>query len=163
MDPSKWFDWIKLPTKTLAALFIVFGILIFSGDIVLEKFGLKSFVTEYRPYLGVAFLLSLTLTIVNSIAAMGKFISPWIVQTYLIRIGKKRLQNLNPTEKKILSYYIENQTRSQNLSIQDGTVNGLQKEKIIIQGSTLGTIYGFDIIIQPWAWEYLNQHPELLD
>ena len=162
MNPSKWIDWIKLPTKTLAGLCIVFGILIFSGEVALKKFGLNSFVAEFRAYLGVGFLVTLALSIVNSISAIWKFIYPWIAEAYWIRNGRKRLQNLNPTEKQILSYYIQNQIRSQNLPVQDGTVNALQKEKIIIRGSTLGSIYGFDYIMQTWAWEYLNKHPELL-
>lgn len=163
MNPSKLLDWIKLPTKTLAALCIVSGILIFSGEGTLDNFGLKVLVSEYRAYLGVAFLLTLALTLVNSISAAWKFIYPWIAEAYWIRAGRKRLQNLNPTEKQILSYYIQNQTRSQNLPIQNGTVSALQKEKIIIRGSSLGTMHGFDYIMQPWAWEYLNEHPELLE
>lgn len=163
MDPSKWLDWIKLPTKTLAALCFVFGVMVFSGDAALESFGLKAFVEDYRAYLGVGFLATLALTVVNSLAAVWQFIYPWIAEAYWIRIGRKRLQSLNPTEKEILRYYIQNQTRSQSLPIQDGTVNALQREKIIIRGSSLGSLYSFDFIIQPWAWEYLNEHPELLD
>lgn len=163
MDPSKWLDWIKLPTKTLAALCIVFGVMVFSGDAALGNFGLKAFVEEYRAYLGVGFLATLALTVVNSLAAVWKFIYPWIAEAYWIRIGRKRLQSLNPTEKEILRYYIQNQTRSQSLPIQDGTVNALQREKIIIRGSSLGSLHGFDFVIQPWAWEYLNEHPELLN
>jgi len=163
MDPSKWFEWVKLPTKTLAALCIVFGVLVFSGDAALEKFGLEKLVQEYRAYFGVGFLLTLALTVVNSLAAVWKFIYPWIAEAHWIRHGRKRLQSLNPTEKQILRYYIQNQTRSQSLPFQDGTVNSLQREKIIIRGSSLGSIRGFDYIIQPWAWEYLNKCPELLD
>lgn len=163
MDMSKWLEWIKLPTKTLAGLCIVFAIMIFSSDAALDRLGLASIVTEYRPYLGVGFLVSLALTLVNSIAAIWKFIYPWIAEAYCIRIGKKRLQQLTPTEKEILKYYIHNQTRSQSLPIQNGTVNALQKEKIIIRGSSLGSLHGFDYIIQPWAWEYLNKKPELLN
>jgi len=163
MDPSKFLDWIKLPTKTLAALCIVSGILVFSGGATLNQFGLKALVSEYRAYFGVAFLLTLALTVVNILSATWKFIYPWVAEAYWIRAGRKRLQNLNPTEKQILGYYIKNQTRSQNLPIQDGTVNALQKEKMIIRGSSLGSMHGFDYIMQPWAWEYLNEHPELLD
>lgn len=163
MDPSKWFEWVKLPTKTLAALCIVFGGIVFSGDAALAKFGLEELVQEYRAYFGVGFLLTLALTVVNSLAAVWKFIHPWIAEAYWIRLGRKRLQSLNPTEKEILRYYIYNQTRSQSLPVQDGTVNALQREKIIIRGSSLGSIRGFDFIIQPWAWEYLNKYPGLLD
>jgi hypothetical protein len=60
MDMSKWLEWIKLPTKTLAGLCIVFAIMIFSSDGALDRLGLASVVTEYRPYLGVGFLVSLS-------------------------------------------------------------------------------------------------------
>jgi hypothetical protein len=162
MDPSRWLDWIKLPTKTLAALCIVCAVLIFSSEGTLGNFGLKTFVEEYRAYLGGGFLGTLALTAVNSLSAVWKFIYPWIAEAYWIRLGRKRLQSLNPTEKEILRYYIQNQTRSQTLPIQNGTVSALHKEKIIIRGSSLGSLHGFDFIIQPWAWEYLNEHPELV-
>lgn len=163
MDPSKWLAWLRLPTRILAALCIVLGILIFSGDAMLATFGLKEFVQEYRAYLGVGFLLTLALTVVNSLAAVWTFIYPRIAEAFWIRLHRKRLHRLNPTEKKILRYYIDNQTRSQSLRVQDGTVNALQRETIIIRGSNIGTASGFDFIIQPWAWEYLNERPELLD
>jgi hypothetical protein len=162
MEFSKLLDWIKLPTKTLAGLCVVFAILIFSNSNMLDKFGLKPIVEQYRAYLGIGFLVTLALTLVNSITAIWKFIYPWIAQAYWIRIGKKRLQNLTPNEKDILGYYIKNKNRSQTLRIQDGTVNALQKEKIIVRASSLGTMYGFDYIIQPWAWKYLNKKPQLL-
>lgn len=163
MELGKWLlDWIKLPTKTLAGLCIMFTILIFSSETTLDKFGLKSLVSDYRAYFGVGFLVTLVLTLVNSLAAIWKFIYPWIAEAYWINAGKKRLQNLTPKEKHILGYYIHNQTRSQTQPIQNGTINALQKEKIIIRGSSLGSLHGFDYIIQPWAWEYLNKHPELL-
>ena len=163
MDLSKLLDWIKLPTKTLAGLCIVSGILIFSSESTLDTFGLKVFVSEYRAYIGIAFLITLALTLINTVSAIWKFIYPWIAEACWIRLGKKRLKSLTPKEKEILGYYIKKQTRSQNLPIQDGTVNALEKEKIIIRGSILGSRYGFDYIIQPWAWEYLNNHPELLE
>ena len=163
MDFSNWIAWIKLPTKTIMSLCIVFGIMIFSSGAMLSILGLEPFVAEYRAYLGVGFIITLTLTIVNSIAAIWKFVYPWIAEAYWIRIGKKRLRSLAPREKEILGNYIHNQNRSQNLPIQDGTVNALQKERIIIRGSSVGSMHGFDYIIQPWVWEYLRKHPEVLE
>lgn len=163
MDVTKWLDWMKLPTKTLAGLSLVLGILVFSSESTLNRFGLTSFVSEYRAYLGIGFLATVALTLVNCVAAILKFVYQWIVQAYLINIGKKRLSRLTPKEKRILQYYIHNQTRSQTLPVQDGTVTALQEDNIIIRGSSLGSLRGFDFIIQPWAWEYLDKRPELLD
>ncbi|WP_447528441.1 superinfection exclusion B family protein [Vreelandella sp. TE19] len=163
MDFSKYTDWLKLPTKTLAALCIVAGILLFSGDELLSTIGLSGIVNAYRGYIGGAFLITLALVVVNTISSIWRFSKPWVVQEYWIWQGKKRLKSLTPDEKAILRFYIENQTRSQSLDIKSGTVNSLAKERIIYRGSSLGTMHGFDYIIQPWSWTFLNKHPELLD
>ncbi len=163
IDLSKLVEWLKLPTKTLVALCLASGFLLFSTDGLLKTIGLDVLVATYRPYFGGVFLVSLVFVVVSSLTAFLQFIKPWLVQAYGIRIGKKRLQNLNPEEKALLAYYVTNQTRSQSLDIKSGTVNALAHERIIIRGSTLGTYDGFDYIIQPWAWEYLNKNVHLLE
>jgi Super-infection exclusion protein B len=43
-------------------------------------------------------------------------------------------------------------------------VNGLVSETVLYRSSNmsaLGTTFPFNI--QPWAWDYLNEHPELLN
>ncbi len=162
-DFSKLIEGLKLPTKTLVGLCFAAGLLIFSSEGFLKSLGLDSFVNSYRPYIGAVFVISVCISVVSGVAAFATFINPWLVQAYWIRLGRKRLQRLNPEEKELLAYYIKNQTRSQKLDIKSGTVNALVQEKIIVRGSHLGTYYGFDYIIQPWAWEYLNENPHLLE
>jgi hypothetical protein len=163
MDLSKLLDWVKLPTKTIAALCIIFGILIFSNDFMLDKLGLRDLVFKYKPYLGGGFLIILVLLIVDLFSRIGALIRLRINKLLSYRKMKKRLQNLTLKEKLILGSFITCQTRDQSLSIQDGTVNGLTAEKIIVRASSCGDFYIFDFLIHPWAWEYLNKHPELVD
>lgn len=163
MNLTSFLEWVKLPTKTLSAICVVAGILLFAYENLLDTLALQELVESFRAYIGVVFLVSLALVVVNSAVAILKFVKPWLVQAYWIRQGKKRLQILTPEEKDILRFYIDNQTRSQRLDIKGGTVNALQREKIIVRGSNLGSYWGFDFIIQPWAWEYLNGNPHLLE
>ncbi len=163
VDLGKVVEWLKLPTKALVGVCVASGILLFSTDELLRMLGLQTLVAEYRPYVGVVFLLSLVFVLVSASGGLIQITRPWVVDAYRIRIGKKRLQNLNPEERQLLAYYIKNQTRSQSLDVKSGTVNALAREHIIIRGSNLGTYYGFDYIIQPWAWEYLNKNPHLLE
>lgn len=160
---TKILDGLKLPTKTLGAVCVTAGVLIFSPESMLRRLGLAELVESYRPYLGIVFVLTLSIVLVHGLASVLSFFKPWLVQVYRVRQGKKRLKNLTPEEKKILSYYIQNQTRSQQLDVMSGTVNGLQRELIIIRGSNWGTFSSFDFLIQPWAWEYLNKNPHLLE
>jgi hypothetical protein len=40
-------------------------------------------------------------------------------------------------------------------------VNGLEIKKVIFRASNIGDLDEWAYNIQPWAWEYLNDHPEL--
>jgi hypothetical protein len=84
----------------------------------------------------------------------------------LLRAGKKRLHRLTIEEKQILRGYVEGQTRSMNLNVSSGIVNGLVGESIIYRASNLSNpmagFMAFSYNIQPWAWDYLNKHRDLL-
>jgi len=44
----------------------------------------------------------------------------------------------------------------------DGRVGGLEAEGIIFRSSNVGNIESWAYNLQPWAWDYLSAHPELL-
>jgi hypothetical protein len=81
-----------------------------------------------------------------------------------IKYRQKRLHRLTPAERAILRKYIIKDTRSQDLSLQDGVAQGLVLERIIYRPlPSIGDVRrGFPHNIQPWAWDYLKKHPELL-
>ncbi len=48
--------------------------------------------------------------------------------------------------------------------MSDGVVGGLLTKRILYRSSSLSLSYTtFAYNLQPWAWEYLNSHPRLLD
>ncbi len=74
--------------------------------------------------------------------------------------------DLTEEEKAILRLFIVGKTSSVNLSIKNGVVLGLQQKKIIIKLGIVGTDalrMSFPFNIQPWAWEYFNKNPQLID
>jgi hypothetical protein len=74
------------------------------------------------------------------------------------------LPQLTEDEKAILRGYIEGQTRTQYLAMSNGTVGQFVVEKILFRASSLGSVADyFPYNIQPWAWDYLNNHPEVLE
>ncbi|MBI1879994.1 MAG: superinfection exclusion B family protein [Chloroflexi bacterium] len=83
-------------------------------------------------------------------------------QSAVLQERQKRLHNLTRSEKAILKGYLGNQTRSQYLPIESGVVNGLEAEDIIYRASHIGKLDEWAFNIQPWAWDYLTDHPELL-
>lgn len=161
-DYMKLIEALRLPTKTFGALAVASGAVLFPSRSLLTVFGLVQFREDFRPYIGATFVLSVSFLAIALVSAVWIGLEKRVRHYRLIKAGEKRLRNLNRQERAILGYYIARQTRSQSLDMKSGAVNALVKEGIIMRGSSLGTIYGFDYIIQPWAWEYLNENVNLL-
>ncbi len=164
MDPSKLVDWIKLTPRYLFALCLAGGVLLFAKASWLAPLGLDAFVGKYRFWIGLVFLVGLSLLLAHVLAhAMRKGLD-WWTEFRGVHQGRKRLHQLTEEERRILASYIEGKTRTQMLRISDGVVSGLVSQRIIYMSANLGSGHDpyFAHNIQPWAWEYLNEHPELV-
>jgi hypothetical protein len=164
-DTAKSFvDWIKLSPRYLLPICIFTGFVVFAPPNVLSIFGITGIVESYRAYFGLAFLLSAALLASSALIATCE----WLKGKYRERVTRKyrrrRLRQLTEDEKAILRGYIEGQTRTQYLAMSNGTVGQFVVEKILFRASSLGSVADyFPYNIQPGAWEYLNDHPEVLE
>jgi hypothetical protein len=162
MDFSKLPEWLKLSPRYLFPIALVTGFVLLASTGVLEVFGLAGLVEEYRPYLGVAFLLSSALLLTNWLTTGYEWVREKRRQTRDVRSKQKRLLALTDDEKRILRSYIGGQTRTQYLSVNDGVVSGLEIEHILFKASSVGHVEEWAYNLEAWAWDYLNQHSELL-
>ena len=162
MDISKLTDWLKLSPKYLFPISLATGFLVFAPVNLLELFGLVAFVSQYKPYIGVAFLLSASLLLSSWLTGLGGWVLDRVRESKALRSGKKRLHNLTEEEQKILRRYILKKTRTQYLNVDDGVASGLVSAGVIYRSSNVGRLTVFPFNIQPWAWKYLNEHPKLL-
>jgi len=79
------------------------------------------------------------------------------------RRGRERLRNLTAEERELLAKYVDGGTRSQDLDIRDGVVQGLADAGILYRSASVSKFYtSFAHNIQPWAWDYLTENPALL-
>ena len=69
MDISRLVEWIRLSPRHLLPLSSLTGFLLFAPQRWLAAFGIAGFVSDYRPYIGVTFLLSTVLLISAAIVA----------------------------------------------------------------------------------------------
>lgn len=133
---------------------------------MLDSLGIGTLVSQYRQILGIVFLFSTTLLIVEILIVVYRWIQETLVNRLIVKSGHKRLHALTEPEKKVLRSFIFEKTRSRRLDMTDGVVNELESESIIFRSSNLGHGIGLHVVfafnIQPWAWDYLNAHPELL-
>jgi hypothetical protein len=73
------------------------------------------------------------------------------------------LRNLTPKEKEVLRPYIEKESKSQyveNIRFR-GEIVSLERAKIIYFAGAHGLYRIYNI--EPWAFTYLTEHPELLE
>ena len=164
LDFSQFLDVFKLSREHLAAIALFALVLILLPNEFLEKLGLLQVVDALRPYLSILAIGVISLLFCSFaseiITVLGY--TPWGLRK--VYLWKKRLRDLTPKEKQILSAYLAEDTRTQNLHINDGIVRGLEREKILIRVSGLSIEHtAFPYNIQPWVWNFLRKNPHLLD
>jgi hypothetical protein len=155
---------IKLSPRYLLPICLLSAFLVFAPPQVLSIFGLGDIVSRYRPWFGLAFLLSAALLASSATIAFRQRLKERRLGKNVLRYQRYRLHHLTEGEKQILRGFIEGQTRTQQLPIWDGRMRQFEIEQIIFRASELsqhpGTHFAYNI--EPWAWDYLNKHPELL-
>jgi hypothetical protein len=74
------------------------------------------------------------------------------------------LHKLTPEEKGYLIPFIEGQMNSINVGMDDGVMAGLRAKGITYLAANMGSVLdGFAFNLQPWAREYLEKNPNLLE
>jgi hypothetical protein len=73
------------------------------------------------------------------------------------------LKNLSGDEKGVLKSYFKKDTKSQIYDVSDGIVAGLARKEILFHATSYGFGDEMSCNIEEWAWEYLKEHPQLLD
>jgi hypothetical protein len=125
--------------------------------------GINKFSNDYKVFIGPAFLGVISLLIVKFPSDIFKTVSQIVNKKRYIKECILALSNLTPEEKGYLLPFIEQEQTAIYVGIDDGIISSLQLKKIVILGSKAGSLLdGFAFILQPWAREHLNKHPECL-
>lgn len=160
-------NWIKLPKNVAWPIVIVCGLLLWGPETFNKGLGLDLFINAYRVWVGVAFLFFLATGLMPAIPWIFNFIKnkrrKFLVQKDLIQ----KLKELTQEEKDILRRYIEGDTKTQDLNIQNGVVGRLREIGFLELGFNIsyGGMRGsftFPVNIQDWLWKELKKHPEHL-
>lgn len=159
--------WLNLGVLPLLGLLLFTGFFTFLPLGALEKLGLLNLKNTYGTLFGLGFVFSITFLIAATLNAFWKvFLGHWLNEKARVYFYAKEAHDLTNQEKEILNIFIKGKVRSTNLSMKNGVVLGLEKRMFIVRVGQLGTdpvSWSFPFSIQPWAWEYLNKNPQLLD
>ena len=157
-------SWLKLNTKHAFILLVVSSIFLFGSNELLNDLGLQEARETLKTWVGVIWLISIAIIVADIVAPASK----WVVKKLKWRINlkkcQKRLHQLSEDEKAFLSYYLAHNTRTQPASVSNGMVNGLVSAMVVYRASNIADHYDvFPFNIQPWALEYLMEHPGCLE
>lgn len=132
------FDLTKLPTKVSFLVAFLSGLLLFANNTIIQALKLQKFIDKYGEYIGVAFIFSTSLVLINFIIWVFEKISA----SYNERKFKEQLTNelkqLDHQECAVVrEFYLVGQSTIK-MPIDDPVVSGLLKKGIIEATSHIG-------------------------
>jgi len=158
---------LTLPTTVMAALTLASGILLFSPETLLATMYMTEFRNSYGFIIGIVFIVSLSILIVNLIYTIAKVISHTRAKKHFYATAEKRLRKLNNYQKTIIFALSQEDNRTLPLPLHDGAVLELEQNKMIGKASSQYMVSDlnnalFPYLLHPWVSDELNNKPELL-
>lgn len=159
---------LTLPTSIMAAISLASGILLFSPKIFLEKLFMENFIEENGFIIGIVFIVSVSILIVNLFFSTAKSIKNAKARKNFYAKAGKRLRSLTDYQKAIIYLLYIQDNRTFELPLNDGAVRELEQNKMVGKAATQYMVAnlinpGFPYLLQPWVVNELNNTPELLD
>jgi len=154
-------DWLrKAPTWLLLALSIVLALLLFLPSEIAETLAVMDFRNSYRKFLGPALLLLFSFLITKALLSINDYRRMKVNQSRRL----SQLHSLTAEEKGYLAQFILHGRNSIHVAMGDGVAGGLEAKGIIYRSSNAFSILeGPPFNLQPWARDYLSEHPDLLE
>ncbi len=150
----------KIPAAFLVAILSVLGLILFLPEDYARTVAVDGFRNEFRVYIGPAFLLVLSFCA----ARIFTFFMQGHNQRKATKARQEILHSLTPEEKGYLIPYIQNQQNTVHVGMDDGIMAGLRSKSITYLAANVGDLLnGFAFNLQPWARQYLEENPHLLD
>ena len=166
MSWLKFYEIITKPIPVASALFLFVATSFFllASDPTLAKLGLSRVSTDYRWVVGLLFIIAATWLVVTALIWVGK----WCYQkgaAYWKQKGReKRLHRLASDERRILSQYVESESRTVMFhSAPDiGAAQGLADDGILFKPDVPPDGIAVAYSIQEWALAYLSKNEQLV-
>lgn len=137
---KSFFDFTKLPTKIFLVVSIATGVFIFSDSEILKKLHLDKF-EQYGGYIGLTFLFSTILVIVNLIVWLFNKLHFQFRLKKLKTEYKQILTELDPKEKAVLREFVIQKQNSVTMPYDDPVVCGLIDKGILNYNRQLGNSF----------------------
>lgn len=158
---------LTLPNNIMAALTLATGILLFSPNLFLGKLFMLSFREKNGFMIGIVFIVSLSILVINLIYRTTKAVQSKNAQKKFYAEAEKRLKSLNNYQKCIIYALYNEHNRTLPLPLHDGAILQLENNYMIGKATTQYMVSNlnnarFPYLLQPWVAEELTNKPNLL-
>lgn len=155
------FDLTKLPAKFFFLFAVLSGFILFADNSLLEKIHLDKLNENYGWIVGLVFIVSSGLVIVNFTIWLFKYIRAQFKIRKIKNGFKERLKTLDLHEQAVIREFLINQQTSIEMPIDDPVVSGLLKKRILVINKQLGNTFLMtgsytSVSINEYAEKYLN-------
>lgn len=156
---------IGMISKSTLPFTIISGILIFLPRNILTRLNIAEFRDNYIIILSLVFIVCVGFHISAILQKLLKYTGRKVSIKYSKYQTVKYIRKLTGDEKQVLRTYINEQTQTLYLSIENGVVKGLELKGIILRVATIGDALDstFAYNLQPYIYNYLLKHKEVLE
>lgn len=157
---------LTLPITIMAALSLASGIILFSPTAFLDRLFMFEFREKNGFIIGIVFVVSVSILIVNLIYSISKSIVNAKQQKRFYANAEKRLKKLDNYQKAIVYKLFKEDNRTALLPLHDGSVSILEQNYIIGKATTQYMVEDlnnalFPYLLQPWVLNELDSKPDL--
>lgn len=158
---------LTLPNTIMAALTLASGMLLFLPDLFLGRLFMLDFREKNGFIIGIVFIVSLSILIVNLVYRTVKTISNIKAKKKFFANAENRLRKLNSYQKAMIYALYNQDNRTLPLPLHDGAVVELENNYMIGKATNQYFVNDlnnahFPYLLQPWVSEELTNKPDLL-
>lgn len=160
-------ELLTLPTYILTAIAVASGVILFSPEIFIENIHMSNFKVTYGFIIGITFLVTTSILIVRSAFGLFKLLQKNWRKNKNYKVRKKRLNNLNDYQKKIIYCLYTKDNRTALLPLHDGAVRELENYRMIGKVSSIQLVNKMapkiSYMLQPWVVQKLDKDQTLFN
>ena len=163
-----FFDFLKLPPNILFAVSLSTGLILFLPNTILTKMYLVEFKDKYGFFIGLTFVITISILFVFFVSYILKKIINKILEIKLKRKRTEYLLSADKTKIKLIKEFLREETHTLPLPANNGLILELQSYNVIgLAGGTqlVDTDYDNNIYVkyflQPWVVEIITNNEDL--
>lgn len=159
-------DFLKLPTKIMAAIVVATSLFLFLPDSIMQKLYLLTFRVKYGYFVGPIFLLSISILTVSLTINIFEYLVSKRARKRFLAEGNGKLKRLDTYKKTIIYCLYVEDNHTGVLPLHDGAVKFLEYQLFIGKTATQYLVYDlnnatFPYMLQPWVINELDNDEDL--